>query len=77
MSISTSGGYDEKELLRLIQVPHKNNNITQTICERVGRRLHLQKHHPLCIIKNKIESYCQTYAIDNKQSNFTVFDDIR
>eukprot|EP00954_Amorphochlora_amoebiformis_P001130 88025-Amorphochlora_amoeboformis.AAC.1 len=33
------------------------SNITPTVEEKVGVHLHLQDHHPLNIIKNKIEKY--------------------
>jgi phenylalanyl-tRNA synthetase alpha chain len=30
--------------------------------------------HPLNIIKNKIEKYCNEYAMENRQSKFAIYD---
>lgn len=44
------------------------NNITDNIRSKIGRRLHLQKNHPLEIVKSKIYNYFG--------SEFIVFDDL-
>eukprot|EP00467_Chlorarachnion_reptans_P008976 CAMPEP_0114509970 /NCGR_PEP_ID=MMETSP0109-20121206/13515_1 /TAXON_ID=29199 /ORGANISM="Chlorarachnion reptans, Strain CCCM449" /LENGTH=444 /DNA_ID=CAMNT_0001689201 /DNA_START=241 /DNA_END=1575 /DNA_ORIENTATION=+ len=49
------------------------SNITPGIAEKVGAELHLQKNHPLNIIKKKIEEYFK--SLDSK-SGFKTFDNL-
>jgi phenylalanyl-tRNA synthetase alpha chain len=50
------------------------NNIPPQIAEKIGRNLHLEQHHPLNIIKAKIENYCNEYAKKYNQSSFDLYD---
>lgn len=57
----------------------KNNsssfhNIPNLIEDKIGLNLHKKQNHPLNIIKNKIENYCNEYATKNKQSSFLIHD---
>jgi phenylalanyl-tRNA synthetase alpha chain len=50
-------------------------NITPNISSRVGRNLHLQPHHPLNLIKTKIENYFQrNFQAENGQPLFKMHD---
>jgi hypothetical protein len=40
-------------LLQRLKTKHPRNNIPETIIQKIGRNLHLQKNHPLNIIKTK------------------------
>ncbi len=44
-------------------------NIPQTISDKIGRYLYLQKNHPICIVKNKI------YDFFGKEYQYPVFED--
>lgn len=50
--------------------------ITPMILSKLGQNLHLNKNHPLSIIKGKVEEYCNVYAAENGQSKFKVFDSL-
>ena len=54
---------DTESLKRRIQMPHPKNNVPESIIPKIGRNLHLLPHHPLNIVKQKIENYCQEYAL--------------
>lgn len=58
-------------------------NVTDSILSKVDRKLHLIKNHPLNIIKQRIEEYCNEYAkekykktAENKSESFQLFDDL-
>mmetsp|Transcript_68872 Transcript_68872/g.135221 ORF Transcript_68872/g.135221 Transcript_68872/m.135221 type:complete len:427 (+) Transcript_68872:75-1355(+) len=55
---------------------HPKNNIPSSILEKVDKKLHLTKHHPLNIIKTRIEEYCLDYANKNNHPKFSVFDSL-
>lgn len=61
-----------------LKKPNQYNNIASSILEKVGRKLHLQKDHPLNIIKTMIEEYCNNYALKNSNGTykFQLYDDI-
>lgn len=71
-SLSTSRG--ERDLKELLRRKHPLNNVPLEIESKIGRNLHLLPNHPLNIIKNKIEQYCNDYAAANNQSNFMIYD---
>jgi len=52
----------------LSNIPNKDPwyNIPQHVLEKVGRNLHLQKFHPINILKNKIESHFTSHYFDKK-----------
>ena len=64
------------ELAQLLKVPHVKNNIPASIIQKIDKKLHLKKHHPLNIIKTIIEEYCNKYASDNGQNSFVIYDNI-
>ncbi len=45
------------------------NKLPQTISDKIGRYLYLQKNHPICIVKNKI------YDFFGKEYQYPVFED--
>jgi hypothetical protein len=49
----TTSKHTDEELLRLLRNNGPDNNISDSILSKVGRNLHLQKNHPLNIIKTK------------------------
>ena len=58
---------------------HPNNNIPESIIAKIGRNLHRQRDHPLNVVKQRIEDYCQQYAIDKygeNQLRFSIYDDM-
>jgi phenylalanyl-tRNA synthetase alpha chain len=46
------------------------------VLEKIGRRLHLQPNHPLCIMKRRVEDYCARYAAEKGQTPFVLYDDL-
>ena len=64
------------EVIQLLKVPHAKNNIPTSIVQKVDKKLHLKRHHPLNIIKTKIEDYCNKYALDNEQNSFMIYDNL-
>lgn len=62
--------------------PHPKCNVTSTIRNKIGQNLHLRTHHPLNIIKQKIEEYCKSYArthyskLGSGYEEFRVFDQL-
>lgn len=67
---------DHDKFLAELKKPHPSNNIASSIMEKVGRKLHLQKDHPLNIIKVMIEEYCNGYALKTGKYQFNLYDDI-
>lgn len=57
-----------------IRTPHPHNNVSSVISDKVGRNLHLQKHHPLNIIKVMVEDFCVKHAASKGQQTFQIFD---
>jgi hypothetical protein len=51
--ISITTKHTDEDLLRLLKNKDPDNNISDSILSKVGRNLHLQKNHPLNIIKTK------------------------
>ncbi len=43
---------------------------------KVGQNLHLKRNHPLSIIKQKVEAYCNEYASQKSQQPFQIFDSL-
>mmetsp|Transcript_15892 Transcript_15892/g.23935 ORF Transcript_15892/g.23935 Transcript_15892/m.23935 type:complete len:405 (+) Transcript_15892:49-1263(+) len=74
LSRCLSSGVDYSSVRACLSNGHPMNNVSTVVAEKVGRNLHLQPNHPLHIIKTKVESYCQEYSIQNKQSQFSIFD---
>ncbi len=66
--------------LELLNNKHPYNNVPSSIISKVGINLHRKQHHPLNIIKNKIEHYCNNSEEYHKDSNqkiqFEVFDNL-
>lgn len=66
---SSKCSFSSDERLRNLQeslrVSHAQNNIPESIIAKVGRDLHLMSQHPLCIVKQRVENYCQDYAARN------------
>jgi hypothetical protein len=54
-TFSSSSQYliQDEQLLQRLKTKHPRNNIPETIIQKIGRNLHLQKNHPLNIIKTK------------------------
>ncbi len=72
MSVRTSypfNAMDAETLRKRVQEPHPNNNIPESIIPKIGQNLHLQKHHPLHIVKHRIEEFCQKYAVTAYQQH--------
>eukprot|EP00598_Pedospumella_elongata_P001756 CAMPEP_0184969192 /NCGR_PEP_ID=MMETSP1098-20130426/2011_1 /TAXON_ID=89044 /ORGANISM="Spumella elongata, Strain CCAP 955/1" /LENGTH=403 /DNA_ID=CAMNT_0027490929 /DNA_START=166 /DNA_END=1375 /DNA_ORIENTATION=- len=55
---------------------HPKNNVPEGILNKLDKRLHLTKHHPLNIIKTKIVDYCAAHAKENKHPAFNVYDNL-
>jgi len=53
---------DAETLRKRIQEPHPMNNIPESIIPKIGQNLHLQRNHPLHVVKHRIEEFCQQYA---------------
>ena len=53
---------DIETIRKRLMVPHPKNNVPESILPKIGRNLHLQKHHPLNVVKKRIEDYCQIFA---------------
>ncbi|KAJ1415362.1 hypothetical protein B484DRAFT_454574 [Ochromonadaceae sp. CCMP2298] len=70
-----AGGRVRADLAPYFAPRHPANNVPESILGKVGRRLHLQKHHPLNIIKTRIEEYCQAHAQQHSFA-FQIFDDL-
>uniref|UniRef100_M4BX34 phenylalanine--tRNA ligase n=1 Tax=Hyaloperonospora arabidopsidis (strain Emoy2) TaxID=559515 RepID=M4BX34_HYAAE len=51
-------------------------NVSESIAAKIGSNLHLKQHHPLHIIKTKIESYFDELHRDEGAPFFTVFDNL-
>lgn len=64
------------DFINELKRPHPNNNIASSIMDKIGRKLHLQNHHPLNIIKIIIQKYCNDYAIKHGNYSFQLYDDI-
>eukprot|EP01038_Epipyxis_sp_PR26KG_P010403 gene10403-13973_t len=66
------------DLISIIKNNHPYNNIPDSIIEKVGRNLHLQNNHPLKIIKQRIETYCNTNGLvaANQPFPFQLFDNL-
>ncbi len=73
------------------RAPHAHNNTPESIVSKIGRNLHRQPDHPLNIVKQRIEDYCQSYAMkkykkiktnenscesDSNTIKFQIFDDM-
>lgn len=56
--------------------PHPSNNVPSQIIDKIGRNLHKIENHPLGIIKDKIETYMNTYAAENGMSPFAIHDNL-
>jgi hypothetical protein len=50
---SLSDYHVNEDTLKILKNNHPNNNIPDSILQKIGRNLHLQKNHPLNIIKTK------------------------
>jgi phenylalanyl-tRNA synthetase alpha subunit len=72
--VTLSTTRNERDLQELLGSKHPLNNVPSAIESKIGRNLHLMANHPLNIIKNKIEKYCNDYAAANNQSKFTIYD---
>lgn len=55
---------------------HPKNNIPDSIAAKVGQNLHLNRNHPLGIIKKQIEDYCNEFAAKRQQPRFELFDNL-
>lgn len=51
-------------------------NVPKSIDAKLGSDLHLKQHHPLNIVKKRIEYFCNSYALKNNQSKFEIFDNM-
>ncbi len=51
-SFNTSN-FSNEDVLQILKSKHPNNNIPDSILNKVGENLHLKSNHPLCIIKKK------------------------
>eukprot|EP01041_Mallomonas_annulata_P009560 gene9560-19861_t len=69
-------GLSRNSLIEEIGAPHPNKNVSANVLDKVGRNLHLQKDHPLCLTKLMIEEYCTKYAHTLGQSPFQLYDDL-
>jgi len=76
LSISSYDNYDLESIQAELRLPHPFKNVTETILAKVGRNLHLQPDHPLCLTKQIIERYCNDYAKRQRQSSFELYDNL-
>lgn len=67
---------DYAAIKTMVAQPHPNNNVPPQIIEKIGRNLHKMDDHPLGIIKEKIETYMNSYAAENGISPFDVYDSL-
>jgi phenylalanyl-tRNA synthetase alpha subunit len=74
--VYSDNGQSVEELFKILKQPHPDNNIPDNILAKLGRNLHQKEHHPLNIIKTKIEKYCNEYAIKKGQTLFNAMDNI-
>uniref|UniRef100_K3WZS2 phenylalanine--tRNA ligase n=1 Tax=Globisporangium ultimum (strain ATCC 200006 / CBS 805.95 / DAOM BR144) TaxID=431595 RepID=K3WZS2_GLOUD len=51
-------------------------NVSESIAAKIGENLHRQKHHPLNIIKTKIEGYFDDLHATHGHPKFTMFDNL-
>lgn len=56
--------------------PDEMNNIPPNILEKIGKKLHLQKNHPLQIIKTQIQEYFIQTSQKNDGVPFVCVDDL-
>jgi len=65
-------------LFAKLRTKHESNNIPESILSKVGQKLHLREHHPLQIVKKRIEEYCLAYGEKKGwgAANFAIFDDL-
>ena len=61
---------------KLLASGHPACNISSSVVEKVGKRLHLRPNHPLNLVKCKIENYFNAYAVLSGQETFKLFDDL-
>ena len=54
--------------------PYKN--VPNVVAAKVGRRLHLQKGHPLYIIKKRVENFLIKKSVQNSWGDFHQYDDL-
>jgi hypothetical protein len=73
-SSSSSSTPDYEAILAQIRTPHPHNNVSSVISDKVGRNLHLQKHHPLRTIKVLVEQFCLQHATSKGRPAFQLFD---
>eukprot|EP01039_Chlorochromonas_danica_P007973 gene7973-8794_t len=75
------GGLSSRPILqrsvRLFSYKHPQNNVPDSITEKIGKNLHLIPNHPLSIIKKEIEDYCNNYAKQHTQPQFQIFDNLK
>jgi phenylalanyl-tRNA synthetase alpha chain len=71
---SSSSPLDYEAIVAQIRTPHPHNNVSAVISDKVGRNLHLQKHHPLNTIKTMVEDFCVKHAAQKGQQTFQIFD---
>lgn len=74
--IYSDNGQTIEELIKILKQPHPDNNIPDNILAKLGRNLHQKEHHPLNIIKTKIEKYCNEFALKKGQTLFKTMDNI-
>jgi phenylalanyl-tRNA synthetase alpha chain len=72
-----------ESILKQVTIAHPRNNIPESIIPKIGRKLHLQKDHPLNVVKKRIEDYCQGYAErkygklpNNELRRFAIYDSL-
>jgi len=65
-----------EDLQRRIAEPHEKNNISVNVRSKVGMSLHRQANSPLCIIRKKIEGYCNAVAAERGEPPFTIVDNL-
>ena len=53
-----------------------SSNVTPDVLAKVGRSLHLQPHHPLSLIRERIVDYfCRSFP--SPSTSFAVYDSLR
>jgi len=57
------------------KIQYPTSNVTESVANKLARRLHLLPNHPLNILKTRIEIYCCNHAQTNGRSQFRIFDD--